>query len=52
MKPLHRVLAIVALACLAAIPLGVTNTYYLHLIETIMIYSILPISTETSWTFV
>lgn len=41
MKPLHRVLAIVALACLAAIPLGVTNTYYLHLIETIMIYSIL-----------
>ncbi|OZI72075.1 branched-chain amino acid ABC transporter ATP-binding protein/permease [Bordetella genomosp. 12] len=41
MKPLHRVLALVALACLAAIPLGVTNTYYLHLIETIMIYSIL-----------
>ncbi len=41
MKPLHRVLAVVALACLAAIPLGVTNTYYLHLIETIMIYSIL-----------
>ncbi|EWM50609.1 branched-chain amino acid ABC transporter ATP-binding protein/permease [Bordetella holmesii] len=41
MKPLHRVLALVALACLAAIPLGVTNTYYLHLLETIMIYSIL-----------
>jgi branched-chain amino acid transport system permease protein len=31
----------VAVACLAAVPLGVTNTYYLHLIETIMIYSIL-----------
>ena len=30
-----------AVACLAAVPLGVTNTYYLHLIETIMIYSIL-----------
>ncbi|MDQ8031755.1 MAG: branched-chain amino acid ABC transporter ATP-binding protein/permease [Bordetella sp.] len=41
MKPLHRVLALVALVCLAAIPLAVTNTYYLHLIETIMIYSIL-----------
>lgn len=41
MKPLHLLLSIVAIACLAAVPLGVTNTYYLHLIETIMIYSIL-----------
>jgi branched-chain amino acid transport system permease protein len=41
MKPLHLLLSIVAVACLAAVPLGVTNTYYLHLIETIMIYSIL-----------
>ena len=41
MKPLHLFLSIVAVACLAAVPLGVTNTYYLHLIETIMIYSIL-----------
>lgn len=38
MKPLHLLLSIVAVACLAAVPLGVTNTYYLHLIETIMIY--------------
>ncbi len=41
MKPLHLLLSIVAVACLAAVPLGVTNTYYLHLIETIMIYAIL-----------
>ncbi|MFJ1300524.1 ATP-binding cassette domain-containing protein [Pseudomonadota bacterium AL_CKDN230030165-1A_HGKHYDSX7] len=41
MKPLHRVLALVGIVCLAAIPLAVTNTYYLHLIETIMIYAIL-----------
>ncbi|WMD19483.1 branched-chain amino acid ABC transporter ATP-binding protein/permease [Achromobacter seleniivolatilans] len=41
MKPLHLLLSVVAVACLAAVPLGVTNTYYLHLIETIMIYSIL-----------
>jgi len=37
MKPLHLLLSVVAVACLAAVPLGVTNTYYLHLIETIMI---------------
>ena len=41
MKPLHLLLSVVAVACLAAVPLGVTNTYYLHLIETIMIYAIL-----------
>ena len=41
MKPLHRVLALVGIVCLAAIPLAITNTYYLHLIETIMIYAIL-----------
>lgn len=41
MKPLHLLLSVLAVACLAAVPLGVTNTYYLHLIETIMIYSIL-----------
>ena len=28
MKPLHLLLSIVAVACLAAVPLGVTNTYY------------------------
>jgi len=41
MKSLRVFLAIAGVLCLAAVPLGVTNTYYLHLIETIMIYAIL-----------
>ncbi|KOF53206.1 ABC transporter, partial [Achromobacter sp. DMS1] len=41
MKSLRIALSVAAIACLAAVPLGVTNTYYLHLIETIMIYAIL-----------
>ncbi|OZI33467.1 ABC transporter [Bordetella genomosp. 5] len=41
MKPLHLALTTVGVVCLAAIPLAITNTYYLHLIETIMIYAIL-----------
>lgn len=41
MKPLHITLAALGIACLALFPLVVTNPYYQHLVETIMIYSIL-----------
>lgn len=41
MKPLHIGLSVVGIACLAALPLAVSNPYYLHLVETIMIYAIL-----------
>ena len=38
---LRNLCAAAGVLCLAAIPLGVTNPYYLHLVETIMIYAIL-----------
>ena len=41
MKPLHVALGAVGIACLALFPLAVTNPYYQHLVETIMIYAIL-----------
>jgi len=41
MTSLRNLSAIVGMLCLAAIPLGITNPYYLHLVETIMIYAIL-----------
>ena len=40
MKRSHLALALAALAALAAFPLAVGNPYYLHLVETIMIYAI------------
>ncbi|ARP84007.1 ABC transporter [Bordetella genomosp. 8] len=41
MKSLTFIASIVGIAALAGLPLAVTNPYYLHLIETIMIYAIL-----------
>ncbi|MDQ2187777.1 branched-chain amino acid ABC transporter ATP-binding protein/permease [Alcaligenaceae bacterium A4P071] len=41
MKTRTWIFGAVALLCLALFPVAVTNTYYLHLVETIMIYSIL-----------
>lgn len=41
MKTRTWIFGAVALLCLALFPVTVTNTYYLHLVETIMIYSIL-----------
>ena len=40
MKRNHLLLAIVGIAALLLFPLGVTNPYYIHLLETIMIYAI------------
>ena len=40
MKRHHLLLAIIGIAALALFPLGVQNPYYIHLIETIMIYAI------------
>ena len=40
MKRNHLLLAIVGIAVLLLFPLGVTNPYYIHLLETIMIYAI------------
>jgi branched-chain amino acid transport system permease protein len=40
MKRSHLLLAIIGIAALALFPLGVQNPYYIHLIETIMIYAI------------
>ncbi|HEY0295163.1 MAG TPA: branched-chain amino acid ABC transporter ATP-binding protein/permease [Bordetella sp.] len=40
MTPLRAVLALAAVLCLAAAPLTI-GTYYLHLVETILIYAIL-----------
>ena len=40
MKRNHLLLAIVGIAALMLFPLGITNPYYIHLLETIMIYAI------------
>ena len=40
MKRSHLLLAIGAGALLLLFPVGVTNPYYIHLLTTIMIYSI------------
>ncbi len=40
MKPTQKILALVAVAALFAFPLAVHNPYYIHLLETIMIYAI------------
>ena len=40
MKRSHLLLAIIGIAALALFPVGVQNPYYIHLIETIMIYAI------------
>ena len=40
MKRNHLLLAIVGIAALLLFPLGITNPYYIHLLETIMIYAI------------
>jgi branched-chain amino acid transport system permease protein len=41
MKPLHLLLAAVGIAALALFPVAIANPYYIHLLETIMIYAIL-----------
>ena len=41
MKRSQLLLAIVGIAALLLFPIGVTNAYYIHLLETIMIYAIL-----------
>ncbi len=40
MKRSHLLLSIVGLAALLLFPVGITNPYYIHLLETIMIYAI------------
>jgi ABC-type branched-subunit amino acid transport system ATPase component/ABC-type branched-subunit amino acid transport system permease subunit len=40
MKRNHLLLAIVGFAALLLFPVGITNPYYIHLLETIMIYAI------------
>ena len=40
MKRQHLLLSIVGFAALMLFPLGITNPYYIHLLETIMIYAI------------
>jgi ABC-type branched-subunit amino acid transport system ATPase component/ABC-type branched-subunit amino acid transport system permease subunit len=40
MKHTHLLLAIVGIAALLLFPVGITNPYYIHLLETIMIYAI------------
>ncbi len=40
MKRSHLLLAIVGFAALLLFPVGITNPYYIHLLETIMIYAI------------
>ncbi len=40
MKRSHLLLSIVGIAALLLFPLGITNPYYIHLLETIMIYAI------------
>ena len=41
MKRTHLLLAVVGVAALLLFPVGVNNPYYIHLLETIMIYAIL-----------
>jgi ABC-type branched-subunit amino acid transport system ATPase component/ABC-type branched-subunit amino acid transport system permease subunit len=40
MKRTHLLLATVGIAALLLFPVGITNPYYIHLLETIMIYAI------------
>ena len=40
MKRSHLLLAVIGIAALALFPVGVQNPYYIHLVETIMIYAI------------
>ena len=40
MKPIHTALAVLGIAALVAFPLAIQNPYYIHLLETIMIYAI------------
>ena len=40
MKRSHLLLSIVGVAALMLFPVGITNPYYIHLVETIMIYAI------------
>ncbi len=40
MKRSHLLLAVIGIAALALFPVGVHNPYYIHLVETIMIYAI------------
>ena len=40
MKTSHLLLAIIGVAALLLFPVGITNPYYIHLLETIMIYAI------------
>ena len=40
MKRSHLLLAVLGIAALALFPVGVHNPYYIHLVETIMIYAI------------
>jgi ABC-type branched-subunit amino acid transport system ATPase component/ABC-type branched-subunit amino acid transport system permease subunit len=40
MKRSHLLLAVVGFAALLLFPVGITNPYYIHLLETIMIYAI------------
>ena len=41
MKPLRLALGIAALAALGLFPIAIQNPYYIHLVETIMVYAIL-----------
>ena len=41
MKRNHLLLSVIGVAALMLFPLGITNPYYIHLLETIMIYAIL-----------
>jgi ABC-type branched-subunit amino acid transport system ATPase component/ABC-type branched-subunit amino acid transport system permease subunit len=40
MKRSHLLLAVVGIAALLLFPIGITNPYYIHLLETIMVYAI------------
>jgi branched-chain amino acid transport system permease protein len=40
MKPQQLIAAVIAVAAVAAFPLASGNPYYIHLVETIMIYAI------------
>ncbi|MDP9044771.1 MAG: branched-chain amino acid ABC transporter permease, partial [Pseudomonadota bacterium] len=41
MKSTHLVLALIAFCLLMLFPVGITNPYYIHLLETILIYAVL-----------
>ena len=40
MKRTHLLLAMAGIAALLLFPVGIQNPYYIHLVETIMIYTI------------